>query len=854
MRKTPMNHPIFETPTDGKRARVKGKVALASAALAGGLALSLGLFGALPQTAEAEPAPEQASTPAPASADDAHTILQLNADGSIELLPGSDYTSASSTQKPGDTARAESASALPTEFDLRDATVGGVTGSFVTPVKNQNPWGACWSFGSSAAAESSLLSELGRTYESTVTDARPNGLNLSEKHLAFFSVSPLPADDVQANEGIHTNLDYRTNPLVPSGSLLDTGGNMDFATTAYSMKMGPVDESVDPSLEYRDADGKVVEGNGMSYFDPMGDWSVPSELRYVANADLEESYYLPSPASWEPTDEPGISRYVYNVDGVNAIKEQLVAGRGVALSYYADMSLPGVPATTSFLNTDTWAQYTYENPKEGPGKTGGHNHTVCIVGYDDTYSKENFNKDHQPDIDGAFLVKNSWGSVDGGPGNNFNWGIRGSGYFWLSYKDKSIDALEAFDFVTEKDTDVDHSLDSVPHLVYTYRHSFLPADPTSMISSTPVAMANVYEINAHSLVRTVSSQTHSANTSVHYEIYAMNDGATNPSDGELVWKADEAYRYGGYHRVDLETPLEVEAGQKLGVIITTKLADGRYETVQNTFESQAKAQATLDPTSGRSQAGWGVATINKGESFLGVPAGSGYASWTDLQDDVATRKATADKAWKDLGIQDLYDKKVELLKAYVADQTDADVKAAFQEVQAELTAALKDHESEIFYTANVVDNYPIAITTEEIVEPVDVRRIYNPASGEHLFTTDEHEVATRVGEDGWTDETIGWTAPSKSVSAVKRLLNPFTGEHLYTMDANEVKDLVAAGWQDEGVKLYSDDLQTTPVYRLYNPYNPGVGEHHYTTDANEVAELKKLGWQDEGAKLWGLEA
>ena len=46
--------------------------------------------------------------------------------------------------------------AFPEQFDLR--ALGRVT-----PVKRQNPWGTCWSFGTIAASESSILSMLGLT-------------------------------------------------------------------------------------------------------------------------------------------------------------------------------------------------------------------------------------------------------------------------------------------------------------------------------------------------------------------------------------------------------------------------------------------------------------------------------------------------------------------------------------------------------------------------------------------------------------------------------------------------------------------------------------------------------------------
>ena len=37
------------------------------------------------------------------------------------------------------------------------------------------------------------------------------------------------------------------------------------------------------------------------------------------------------------------------------------------------------------------------------------NHNVLIIGWDDNYSKDNFNEKHKPTSDGAWIIKNSWG-------------------------------------------------------------------------------------------------------------------------------------------------------------------------------------------------------------------------------------------------------------------------------------------------------------------------------------------------------------------------------------------------------------------------------------------------------------
>ena len=75
--------------------------------------------------------------------------------------------------------------------------------------------------------------------------------------------------------------------------------------------------------------------------------------------------------------------------------------------------------------------------------TNGSNHSVVIVGWDDTYSKNNFPSSNRPSTDGAYIVQNSWGK---------DWGTNGK--FYVSYEDLYIeDGLTGIEGVTEyKDT------------------------------------------------------------------------------------------------------------------------------------------------------------------------------------------------------------------------------------------------------------------------------------------------------------------------------------------------------------------------------------------------------------------
>ena len=59
---------------------------------------------------------------------------------------------------------------------------------------------------------------------------------------------------------------------------------------------------------------------------------------------------------------------------------------------------------------------------------GTPNHAVAIVGWDDNYSKDNFNSDMRPTKDGAYIALNSWGTAYGN-----------KGYYYISYEDKYVE-------------------------------------------------------------------------------------------------------------------------------------------------------------------------------------------------------------------------------------------------------------------------------------------------------------------------------------------------------------------------------------------------------------------------------
>ena len=287
--------------------------------------------------------------------------------GGIErFLPSADSANigedAFGWASPAPVANALSADVLPETFDLRH---NDKFGNVVTPVKFQNPWGTCWSFGVVAASETSILSEAAQKGIVLPDEFK----DLSERHLAWFTYTPLlPGDDSgQGGEG-------RVSLKEGSGRL-DSGGTSVLGTSLFSSGIGPVPESEVP---YRGKAGKIEtktddQGNEYPYcYSADDDWSVDEEYRFQQMVEFEESVQLPSPGDYNATagdemaagEHESAAKSYENAERANdAIKQQLYEGRGVAISFCADKSKPEQVTEAGYMNPGnnedkSWAHYT----------------------------------------------------------------------------------------------------------------------------------------------------------------------------------------------------------------------------------------------------------------------------------------------------------------------------------------------------------------------------------------------------------------------------------------------------------------------------------------------------------------
>ncbi len=523
----------------------------------------------------------------------------------------------------------KAAQALPDKFDLRNVdTNGDGEGdgvSYVTPVKFQNPFGNCWGFAAIAAAETSILgdNELRGNYVADIrktTEADKIQMDLSEKQLTYFARTPIndPANPQNGEGDKAMTLDPSEDPVA---AVYNMGGHAPNATTMFAAGVGPVLESVNPLFEYKGKKGLIQKdwvGDSFQRYEysASDDWSLDESLRFSQSFSLGESYVVPSPAK---IDSSGFNNtYEYNPAGVTAIKEQLVERRGVQIGYRDDTFNPAFEDHGDYINSN-YAHYTYlpESPR----------HAVCIVGWDDNYKAENFRhpveendegiteKDTVPPGDGAWLVKNSWGSGEEDFPNRGEgtWGIpnedgEGTGYFWLSYYDQSIATPEALDFQVETGETVTDVIDQHDLLSVS---KYLAAHVDSQVST-----ANVFKASDCEEIRKVSCETTYPGTEVTFQVYLLANGFDSPTNGLLMDTVTKTFEYGGFHKVDLNKPFTVMRGQSYSIVVSQK--------VEAETGTAYAAGVKL---------GTGTVVVNKGESFI-------YAdgSWQDMSDQNLRQK------------------------------------------------------------------------------------------------------------------------------------------------------------------------------------------------------------------------
>ncbi len=182
----------------------------------------------------------------------------------------------------------------------------------------------------------------------------------------------------------------------------------------------------------------------------------------------------------------------------------------------------------------------------------GDGHFVTVVGWDDNYPSANFGI--TPPGNGAYLMKNSWGT---------SWGNKG--YFWMSYYDKSV----------YTDAYAHNSIAPLSTYNWVYQYDTLGWTVNwGWTGSTTGSMANVFKASPQGkVIRAVSFYTVDPNTQFKVAIYdrcpqtggSSTEPVIDPVGGTRLTLESGAFPTGGYHTYTLKKPVTVSPGTTAGV-------------------------------------------------------------------------------------------------------------------------------------------------------------------------------------------------------------------------------------------------------------------------------------------------
>ena len=362
---------------------------------------------------------------------------------------------------------------------------------YMPDLRNQGNYNTCWVVSAIAMAEINL----GRQGKIV----KPN---LSEVQLAYFlynwQTDPLGGTEGDTNRGIFgSDMNY-----LKSGTDLTYAARILATWTGVAMEEGV--------LKYP-PDGGLIQ-------DP-----IDPKYAYEGVARLRD-YYL---VSLRPSD----------TESMQEAKRLIMETGSLVLSYHAE-------GKKDCYNKNTNAFYDPSSRDV--------DHAVTVVGWDDLFSKENFNT--PPPGDGAWLIRNSWTAGSYEQNQSYD------GYFWMSYYNGSVqgDAI-AFVFDTAGRYDNNYQYDgSVMH-----DSIDIPRD-TCYVANVFRAKAADYE---DLMAASFYSETIGGDYTIQVYVSDTPMGA-NPESGTLKAVKTGKIPHKGYHTVDLDSPVELKRDQYFSIVLT----------------------------------------------------------------------------------------------------------------------------------------------------------------------------------------------------------------------------------------------------------------------------------------------
>ena len=179
----------------------------------------------------------------------------------------------------------------------------------------------------------------------------------------------------------------------------------------------------------------------------------------------------------------------------------------------------GSVQATMFMDESLFSNSNFKYYRSSLSNSIGPNHGVVLVGWDDNISKSLFNGATR---DGAWIVKNSWGST---------WGGNHNGLFYISYDDDFIcKGIASFYGVSNKTFDYTYkAADLVGNLVLALRNEFYFSSRFTKQSDD---------------IETIDRISFPTSEDIEYSIYLSKDNDLDNKDNWILLKTGFSDNYG----------------------------------------------------------------------------------------------------------------------------------------------------------------------------------------------------------------------------------------------------------------------------------------------------------------------